>query len=1227
MSENPDKNRRAELLKKMRGLSTQVSFEETETPAQEEERGTNRTSPSADSTTQKNRRTWQETQARIADGIDETNMPEELSALQSRIQDEVKKSVRGTFENLAGKTPEEREAFLSALQKEFAGAFGTTRAAGAGEEDLRRDFEEFEAHAAKGGEPASLAASGNAYARMAQGKIAGTMRQDLEERARKIAELEVTKKFGMLANMKSVPGLSIAEFGGRITIEAFIAYVAYQSAQNAVFLTLSQMASTSSMSGEARRAIAVGVAALASYSAFKFRHSIYTAAQDWGADGTSAVKEVAHPKNITKTGFRAGMAGLVAFGGAIAITKAVNTSEKVSEFGDKSQEQIRPVSESLEKGADIMSKFFEDLQARQDAIVNVETGAVTGVAGAGKSAGKGYGIKAAHKDYLFNGKFENKEKFVDGKIDPALVSFRTDTLEIPDGISITAYVRQLWEQSGFEAQRTKAKKEIDTVSALLENEKGQNFNTRLIKTTLKQVDDPTVIPRQIELALFEIQKLVEIHGTFKDRVDGVFGKINADGLSLAKAAGQGIDVRAPEFSIDITPLGNLPKAPGTGENIITISDEDVRNVVAFFEKQPGMAWFGEFVKDDDASRSRTKIILSFMALYFGIENTANLIFAMRELSRRRREKKEMPGKISDIYSLEDIIATEIAFTVLQHSPVYAGVLRNEPERIIPIVEQLKSRVRFFLREKAESADPRLSEDPTWSEKQWHRVDHISNILIDRGPERIRHVDGYIAELEDLVAECKDPRKFAALLMEIGLPGARDIASAYDPKLPSPRTGTPESKLASAQVEEHIGFLMARMQARRYVLDTTRSDIASRSEVGADAVERASKFWSGGVMMQLDGTGTVSVGLEDAKFFESYARLSQEEDSDETELAHLVQSGRTTMMRALVDPNSKKIIVPAALKDTFVDDVRAKPLSVSQSMVDAYKQEVRAYMRESNSAEIVSRQLSSINTLAVPDIITSLGTQPHAQDYRMRAEYAYSREKRGPVFRIGIYNPETNVRVGTAEYPTTIPHTESSGEKLAESVRDWYTSPNPGALEIAARILHARMRAYAGETAEAAARDSNLGKDLRLTLSGSREISSETLTTLTRVATASALLERQALRLSDVKNHPLSQQQLGIFQIPDTVLTDPAVPLETFLDAAPVHAEGVSELVHAIPEIRSLLAGYEVVLDVAQRKIRITAERNIKEARFKDRTIELEMSSLYDIGEMKRRADKEFSNKK
>ncbi|MFZ2555720.1 MAG: hypothetical protein WAZ27_03285 [Minisyncoccia bacterium] len=1191
------------------------------------EASTNRTPPNPNSITQNNRLKWKEAQARIADGSERSGVPEDLSNLQSRIRDEVQKSVAETFEHLAGKTPQERKVFLSALQQEFAGAFGTKRASGASEDDLRRDFEEFEAHAAGGGEPASLAASGNAYARMAQGKIAGTLRQDFEERAKKIAGLEVTKKFGMLANMKSVPGLSLAEFGGRISIEAFIAYVAYQSAQNAVFLTLSQMASTSSMSGEARRAIAVGVAALASYSAFKFRHSIYTAAQDWGADGTSALKTVASPKNIAQTGFRAGMAGLVAFGGAIAITKAINISEKMSGFGDKSQEKIRPVSESLDRGADIMSKFFEDLQARQDAIVNVETGAATGIKGAGKSAGKGYGIKAAHKDYLFNGRFENKDKFVDGKIDPALVTFRTNTLQMPDNISITAYVRQLWEKSAFEAQRTKAKKEIDILNGLLEKEKGQNFNTRLVKTTLKQVDDPTVIPHQVELALAEIQKLVEIHHTFKARADGLFAQINAEGLALAKAAGQGIDVRAPEFTIDVSPLGELPNAPGVGENSITISDEDVRNVVEFFEKQPGMAWFGEFVKDDDASHSRTKIILSFMALYFGIENMANLIFAMRELSRRRREKKEVPEKIRDIYALEDIIATEIAFTVLQHSPVYAGVLGNEPERIIPIVEQLKSRVRFFLREKAESADPRLSEDPTWSEKQWHRVDHISNILIDRGPERIRHVDGYIAELEDLVAECKDPNKFAALLMEIGLPGARDIASAYDPKSSPPRAGTPEARLASAHVEEHIGFLIGRIQARKYVLDTMRSDIASRAELGADAVERASKFWSGGIMMQLDGTGTVSVGLEDAKFFESYARLSQEEDSDETELARLVQSGRTMMMRSLFNPASKGVIVPAALTDSFVEDALTKPLSVSQSMVDAYKREIREYMQGSNSAEIVSRQLSSINTLAVPDIMVALGTQPHAQDYRMRAEYAYSREKRGPVFRIGIYDPTTNVRVGTAEYHTTVPNNDSSSEELAESIRDWYTNPNPGALEIAARILHARMRTYAEQTAGAAARDTSLGKDLRLTLSGFQVVSPQTLDTLTRVATASALLERQALRLSDVKNHPLSQQQLGIFQIPDTVLTNPRAPLETFLDAAPVHAEGVSELVRAIPEIRSLLAGYEVVLDVAQRKIRITAGRNIREARFQDRTVELDMSSLYDIGEMKRRIDKEFSNKK
>lgn len=1148
-------------------------------------------------------------------------IPEELSELQKRIKDEVEKSITHTFESLTGKTPEERAEFLRELEKEFSGILDERRATGATDDDIRLDFDEFQTHASESDKLASLAAAGNTYAQMARSKFADSIRHDIGERAMKMAELEATKKFGMLANMRRFPGLSLLEFGGRTGIEGFIAYVAYQSAQNAVFLWLSQTAATGGMSGGTRRAIAEGVAAIASYSAFKFRHSIYASAQDWGADGKSALKTITSPKKIAKTGFRAGMAGLVAFGGAIAITKTINISEKMSGFGAQSQEKIQPVSDSLARGADIMAGFFTDLQAKQDAIVNTETGAAAGTKGTGRSAGRGYKIKAAHKDYLFNGRYDRVQYPQD--LDPALTVFRKETLQIPEGITVADYIRQLWEKSGFEAQRETAKREIDVLSGLLKTEKEQSFETRLVKTTLKQVDDPTVIPHQVQRVLGEIQKLLTIHHDFKTKVDDIFAKINAQGLGLAKAAGEGIDVHAPDFTIDIAPLGELPSAPGMGEHAITISPEDVKHIVEFFEKQPGLAWFGEFVKDDDPSRSRTKIILSFMALYFGIENTANLLFAMRELARRRREKKEMPEKIRDIYVLEDKIATEMAFTVLQHSPLYAGVLKNEPDRILPIVEQLKGRIRFFLRSKADEVDPRLPEDPTWAQRQWHRIDHISNILIDRGPERIRHVDRYISELEEIIDRSKTPEGFVALLAECQLPGTEDIARVYDPKLLAIAVGSIDAREANRQLEEHIQFLIARVQARTYVVDRLRTDLISRADTGMDAMERAAKFWSGGVMLQLDGTGDVSVGTDDARFFETYARLSQEEAEDEQELRRLVQSGRTMMMRALVaDPVSQRVTVPAMLQESFLEDALKKPLSVSQAMTDAYQREIKEYMQD-DTAGIVSRQLSAINTQAVPAILSALKTQPYAQDYLLRAEYAYSPEKRGPVFRIGIHDPDTNVRVGTAEYHTTIPQRDAGGD-IAASVREWYAPSNPGALEVSARILHAHLKTNVERLAEMASHDPALGTDLKLTLSGRDTVSKVTLDILTRVMTASTILERQMMKLASIKTHPMSGQQLGIFQIPDAMFDDANTPLDAFLDAAPVHAEGISEIGRAIPEIRSLFPDHDVVLDVVRRKVVITTGRSLSERRFRTRTIELDMASLYDIAGMKRQVDKELS---
>lgn len=1137
--------------------------------------------------------------------------PQEIETLRSRIEEEVSKSIQGSLLGLAGNTPADRERFFKELAQELSlpsGPDGTPLSP----EALKAHYEALEERASRGEEIASLAASGNVYAQMAQGKIAQILRKDIEERAKRIAEVEVTKKFGMLADMRNVPGLSLAEFGGRITIEGFIAYVAYRSAENAVFLTLSQMDATSTLGTDTRRTIAIGVAALASYSALRFRHSIYKSAQDWGADSAHTIRGALKPRAIVRTGFRATMAALVAYGGAIAISKAITVSEKTTTYGADSGEKIRPVSDSLGKAAGIMDGFFTQLKERQQAIVDTERGSVTGVKGAGTSAGKGYGERAAHKDYLFNGAYQQIDKFAGKKIDPALEQFRRDVLGVPDGTSLSDHVQNLWKKSGFEAQRKKASDEIQVLNTLLSNEQGQTFLTRLVKTTLKQVDDPTAILRQVQKVLEEIKKLLDVHHAFKASTDELFQKVNAQGLLLAKAAGQGIDARAPEFSIDISPLSQLPQAPGAGANTVSVTEDELKSIVSFFEKQPGMTWFGAFIKSDDSSKTRTKLILSFMGLYFGIENTANLIFAMREMARRRREKREMPEKLRDLNMLEDKLASEIAFTVLRHASVYADVLSRDPESIIPIVEQLKARIRFFLRSKAESVDPHLSEEPTWSDKWWHRADHVSNFLIDRGPERIRHVDAYITELQDMVSQSQKPKGFVKLIAEMSLPGAQDIARSYDPSL-APATNDSSRERSIQEVDQHMHFLIARIQARRHVLQLLRTDMEARASIGADNVERATKFWTESIMMQLDGTGVVSVGADDARFFETYARLAQEEDADERELVRLASSGRTILMRSLqVGTSSSRITLPATFTEKFIDDSLNKPLSLTRGMTDAYTREIRHYMETLGSSEIASRQLTNLNTRAVPALLASLGSRAPAQEYLLRAEYAYSAERHGPVFRVGIYHPETAIRIGTAEYPVTIPVAEDHEESLAEDVRNWFTHPNPGALEVAARILNADLRTRVEQVAKEVSSDSLLGSELRLVLSSKNDIPAETYTRVVRLSTLSAILQRQDIRLGSLRSKVLSEQQLDLFSLPNETLTDPNTPLATLLDLAPVHTEGVSDLPSAIPQIRGLMPGYEVVFDMTRRKIVVTAPRSLTEKRLVTKSAEFDTRLLYDI---------------
>lgn len=1128
---------------------------------------------------------------------------EEIQQIETLIDSEVSSAVRSAIENLAGATKVEQEAFLAELRAAAEPAIAQMKAAGTSESDIEQQLTELQEHIIAGN-IVGLNASGNPFAKIAHTKIITAVQKATQQSAERIAELEVTKRFGIFADPRNMPGLSVMEIGGRVTIEAFIAYVAYRSAENATFLALSQMDFSSNWTADWRRLIAVAVAGAASYGAFKFRHNIYRSAQDFGADLRDAGKSVIHPQRLAGIGVRTAMAAFVAFAGTTAIINVLAGGQKSGNFGATAEVAINGVQTKVETAGTILGPYFDDLVKKTRDIVLTETGEITGVAGAGRSAGRGYGPKAAHKDFLFNGTYRAND--FKGTLDPALKAFRTDTLKIPEGVSVADHIKKEWEKSGFHAQLTIATREINELKRLVALQKAKTLTGEFVNTTLKQVDDPRAIPNQVARTITEIEKLVKEYKLFKVETDRIFEEINKRGLQLAKAAGEGIQVSAPDLVIETTELTKLPAAPGS-RNSIWLTPDDTKEVIAFLKKQPGFAWFGTLVEGKDADESQKRLILSFMAIYLGVENLANLIFALRELRRRRREKKEIegkdgaPGKLHDIYRLEDEITTELALGAMRFAPLYKDALtRHTPDQALRTLEQLKAQARVFLRERADAVDPHLPDEPTALDRWAHRLDHISNILVDRGPERIRHVDAYIGELESIKERGSTSEGFAALLAESGLPGGASAQLALDEKLQQDPVAF-ESALARRETrafERRMNFLIQRIQARNIVLGELKSHEETRTAQGTAHLESATKFWSGGVLLSLDGKpDTVAVGVDDARFFEMYARLANEQRRDEFELYDIALRGRTVLERSLtIDRNTRQVVLPPQFQITFVRDALSRPLSIPQGMLDAYRREIQLYASNREAAGRLSEQLTAINEI-IPDVLNSVSSLPETQGADVRGEYAYSAAEGGPVFRVSVYR-DTGERIATAEYPKVIPQPEANAPLLAREVSTWFASGNPGALEVEGRILHSRLKQsneqFAGVVRNAIGQNT-LNETLRINLQDLRALDSTQIEQLARLSTFTTLLDRQKLRLNNMRANPMTSQELRLFKVPEKWTREPSnVTIDELLRDATVLPEGIFGLANALPLFEQILPGHKVTFDFGSRRINITRPMNISQ---------------------------------